>query len=68
MILNSPPHCGQCSRSIPKARLSRRAVRVFVCRLALRRAWHDRGAQPGIGCEHAVKADQMQARTRPGAA
>ena len=38
MILKSPPHCGQCSRSIPKTRLSRR--------------------------EHAVKTDQMQARSR----
>ncbi len=28
-------------------------------------ARHDRGTQPGIfGCEHPVKADQMQARTR----
>ena len=34
MILNSPPHCGQCSRSISNTRLSRRAhgvvVRVFL--------------------------------------
>ena len=30
----------------------------------LRWAGHDRGAQPGMGGEHAVKADQMQARTR----
>ena len=30
----------------------------------LRWARHDRGAQPGIGCEHVVKTDQMQARTR----
>jgi len=42
----------------------RRAVRVFVCRLALRRTWNDRGAQPGVGRQHAVKTDQMQARTR----
>jgi len=39
----------------------------------LRWARHDRGTQPGIGGQHAVKADQMQARTRhqrgqPGAA
>jgi len=30
----------------------------------LRRTRHDRGTQPGIGREHAVAADQMQARTR----
>ena len=36
---------------------------MFVCRFALRRARHDRRAQPGIGREHAVKADQVQART-----
>ena len=44
----------------------RRAVRVFVCGLAgiLRWARHDRGTQPGIGREHAVESDQMQARSR----
>ena len=33
MILKSPPHCGQCSRSIPKTRLSRRAqfMRADAC-------------------------------------
>ena len=48
----------------PHAR--RRAVRVFVLGLACTLRWtrHDRGAQPGIGGEHAVKADQMQARSR----
>ena len=30
----------------------------------LRRTRHVRGTQPGVGCQHAVKADQMQARTR----
>ena len=30
----------------------------------LRWARHDRGTQPGIGCEHAVKTDQMQAWSR----
>ena len=41
----------------------RRGVRVFVRRLACTLRWtrhdrgHDRGAQPGIGGEHAVKAD-----------
>ena len=29
----------------------RRAVRMFVCRFALRRTRHDRRAQPGIGRE-----------------
>ncbi len=29
-----------------------------------RRARHDCGTQPGIGRQHAVEADQMQARTR----
>ena len=44
----------------------RRAVRVFVLRRAgiLRCARHDRGAQPRVGCEHPMKADQMQARPR----
>ncbi len=51
MILKSPPHCGQCAGSMSNTRLSRRAR-------------HNRGAQPGIGCEHAVKTDQMQARSR----
>ena len=30
----------------------------------LRWAQHDRSTQPGVGCQHAVEADQMQARTR----
>jgi hypothetical protein len=30
----------------------------------LRWARHDRGTQPGMGCEHTVKTDQMRARTR----
>jgi hypothetical protein len=30
----------------------------------VRRTRHDRRTQPGIGREHAVKADQMQARSR----
>ena len=38
----------------------------------VRWARHDRGTQPGMGCEHTVKTDQMQARhaapARPGAA
>ncbi len=38
------------------------AVRMFVSRFALRWARHDRRTQPGIGREHAVKADQVQAR------
>ena len=48
------------------AHARRRAVRVFVRRLAgiLRRARHDRGAQPGIGRQHPMKTDQMQARLR----
>ena len=44
----------------------RHAVRVFVCGLAgiLWRARHDRGTQSSIGRQHAVKADQVQARSR----
>ena len=30
MIFKSPPHCRQCSRSIPKARLSRRAQPILL--------------------------------------
>lgn len=42
------------------------AVRVLARGHAgiVRRARHDRGAQHGMGCEHPVKADPMQARTR----
>ena len=42
------------------------AVRVFARGFAgfLRRAWHDRGTQPGIGREHPVETDQVQARAR----
>jgi hypothetical protein len=56
------------------AHARRRAVRVFARGHAgiLRWARHDRGTQPGIGRQHAVKTDQMQAReaapARPGAA
>ena len=44
----------------------RRAVRVFIRVLAGTLRWtrHDRGTQPGIGCQHAVKEDQLQARSR----
>ena len=44
----------------------RHTVRVLVCGLAgiLRWARHDRRTQPGIGCQHTVKPDQMQARAR----
>ena len=46
------------------AHARRRAVRVFVLRRAgiLRCARYDRGAQPRVGCEHPMKADQMQAQ------
>ena len=43
-----------------------RAVRVFVRRHAgiLRWTRHDRRTQPGIGRQHPMKTDQMQARAR----
>lgn len=37
---------------------------MFVRRLALLRTWKDRSTQRGIGREHAVEVDQMQASTR----
>ena len=48
------------------AHARRRVVRVFVCRDAGILCWarHDRRTQPGIGRQHAMKADQMQARAR----
>ena len=48
------------------AHARRRTVRVFACGLSgiLRRAGHNCGTQPGIRGQHAVKADQMQARSR----
>ena len=49
-----PPHTRRCFM-----RVLGRIIAGF-----LRCARHDRGAQPGIGREHAVKTDQMQARTR----
>ena len=51
----------------PRPAHARRCFMRVVGRIIdgfLRWARHDRGAQPGIGCEHAVKTDQMQARTR----
>ena len=41
-------------------------MRVFIRVLAGTLRWtrHDRGTQPGIGCQHAVKEDQLQARSR----
>ena len=39
-------------------------VPVRVLANTLRWTQHDRGTQPGIGRQHAVKADQMQARSR----
>ena len=74
MIFKLPPQFGQCSMSMSKTRLSKRAQLMRAdapCACARRRArWcsagagHDRGTQPRIGCQHAVEADQMQARTR----
>jgi len=48
------------------AHARRRAVRVFDCGHAglLRWARHDRRTQPGIGRQHPVIAEQMQARPR----
>jgi len=44
----------------------RHAMRVMGCVLAgvLRWTRNDRGTQPGVGREHDVETDQMQARTR----
>jgi len=40
---------------------------VFVSGIAgiLRSAQHDRGAQPGIGREHAAKTDQNELTDKP---
>jgi len=63
MILSFPPHT---QRSTSRSKTRRRAVRVFVCGLAsiLRCTRHDRGTQPGIGRQHAMETEQMQARSR----
>ena len=74
MIFKSPPYCGQCSRSIPNTRLSRRAQPM---RAGASCAWWAASA-PGfcgvrgtiaarslaLARQRAVKTDQMQARTR----
>ena len=74
MIFNSPPHCGQCSRSISNTRRNRRGQPM---RAGASCAWWAASA-PGfcgvrgtiaarslaLARQRAVKTDQMQARTR----
>ena len=60
MILNSPPHCGQCSRSMSKTRLSTRAqpMRADVCACSS-------ACSPGLCAGPGTQAQHLLSGARP---